>query len=149
MNRTHLAKLSIITLILALTGCIKVKGEPPVIDKAFLPCNSKPNCVSTEDPRSKFNIAPFILENPNITLDQIEQVALTLPRTKLASKNKNSLYFECSSRIMGFIDDLIISKQGDQLIVRSESRVGYYDFGVNRERTDLLREKLLAAHLIK
>jgi uncharacterized protein (DUF1499 family) len=50
---------------------------------------------------------------------------------------------------MRFVDDLELKIAGDQLIVRSESRVGYSDFGVNRKRADQLRQKLTQAKLIK
>ncbi|MDM7485363.1 MAG: DUF1499 domain-containing protein, partial [Vibrio metschnikovii] len=41
-------------------------------------CGNKPNCVSTEESREKFSVAPFILR-PGVTLSQIERIALTLP----------------------------------------------------------------------
>ncbi|MFA0697996.1 DUF1499 domain-containing protein, partial [Vibrio sp. 10N.222.49.C9] len=37
---------------------------------------------------------------------------------------------------------------GNTLIVRSESRTGHSDFGVNRKRADALREALKQAGLI-
>lgn len=116
-------------------------------DRTHLPCGDKPNCVSTEDKRKAFNIASFELA-PNTTLDQIEKVALRLPGAKLAAKKQDYLHIECTTRIMRFVDDLELKLQGDTLIVRSESRVGYSDFGVNRKRAEQLRQLLKQAKLL-
>lgn len=51
---------------------------------------------------------------------------------------------ECTSRVFKFVDDFEVQRDGNQLIVRSASRVGYYDFGVNRDRADQFRELLKA-----
>ncbi|SUP92151.1 Uncharacterized protein conserved in bacteria [Vibrio owensii] len=117
-------------------------------DRSQSPCGDKPNCVSTQDTREEYNLTPFTLtESTNI--DAIEQVALELPGAKTAVKEGNYLRIECTSKIMRFVDDLELKLEGGQLIVRSESRVGYSDFGVNRKRAEQLRSLLANAELIK
>ena len=76
-------------------------------------------------------------------------MALELPGAKTAVKEGNYLRIECTSKIMRFVDDLELKIEGDKLIVRSESRVGYSDFGVNRKRAEQLRSLLANAELIK
>ncbi|MDW1971791.1 DUF1499 domain-containing protein [Vibrio sp. 945] len=139
------AALLSITL-LGLTACSQ--GVKTMTDRSQSPCGDKPNCVSTQDTREKYNLTPFILVD-SANIDAIEQVALELPGAKTAVKERNYLRIECTSKIMRFVDDLELKIAGDQLIVRSESRVGYSDFGVNRKRADQLREKLTQAKLIK
>ncbi|MCG9596500.1 DUF1499 domain-containing protein [Vibrio sp. Isolate25] len=139
------AALLSITL-LGLTACSQ--GVTTMTDRSQLPCGDKPNCVSTQDTREEYNLAPFTLtESANI--DAIEQVALELSGAKAAVKEGNYLRIECTSKIMRFVDDLELKLEGDQLIVRSESRVGYSDFGVNRKRAEQLREALQASNLIE
>ncbi|KIP72707.1 hypothetical protein SN11_15725 [Vibrio harveyi] len=139
------AALLSITL-LGLTACSQ--GVTTMTDRSQSPCGDKPNCVSTQDTREEYNLTPFTLtESTNI--DAIEQVALKLPGAKTAVKEGNYLRIECTSKIMRFVDDLELKIEGDQLIVRSESRVGYSDFGVNRKRTEQLRSLLANAELIK
>ncbi|WP_045379599.1 DUF1499 domain-containing protein [Vibrio campbellii] len=139
------AALLSITL-LGLTACSQ--GVTTMIDRSQSPCGDKPNCVSTQDTREEYNLTPFTLtESTNI--DAIEQVALELPGAKTAVKEGNYLRIECTSKIMRFVDDLELKIEGDQLIVRSESRVGYSDFGVNRKRAEQLRSLLANAELIK
>lgn len=139
------AALLSITL-LGLTACSQ--GVTTMTDRSQSPCGDKPNCVSTQDTREEYNLTPFTLtESTNI--DSIEQVALELPGAKTAVKEGNYLRIECTSKIMRFVDDLELKTEGDQLIVRSESRVGYSDFGVNRKRAEQLRSLLANAELIK
>lgn len=139
------AALLSITL-LGLTACSQ--GVTTMTDRSQSPCGDKPNCVSTQDTREENNLTPFTLtESTNI--DAIEQVALELPGAKTAVKEGNYLRIECTSKIMRFVDDLELKIEGDQLIVRSESRVGYSDFGVNRKRAEQLRSLLANAELIK
>lgn len=139
------AALLSITL-LGLTACSQ--GVTTMTDRSQSPCGDKPNCVSTQDTREEYNLTPFTLtESTNI--DAIEQVALELPGAKTAVKEDNYLRIECTSKIMRFVDDLELKIEGDQLIVRSESRFGYSDFGVNRKRAEQLRSLLANAELIK
>ena len=117
-------------------------------DRSQTPCGNKPNCVSTQDLREEHYLEPFQLTE-SATLDAIEQAALNLPGAKTAVKEGDYLRIECTSKIMRFVDDLELKISEDKLIVRSESRIGYSDFGVNRKRAEQLRQELSAAELIK
>ncbi|MFN1601241.1 DUF1499 domain-containing protein [Vibrio harveyi] len=139
------AALLSITL-LGLTACSQ--GVTTMTDRSQSPCGDKPNCVSTQDTRAEYNLTPFTLTN-SANIDAIEQIALELPGAKTAVKEGNYIRVECTSKIMRFVDDLELKVEGAQLIVRSESRVGYSDFGVNRKRAEQLRSLLMNAELIK
>ncbi|WP_045400333.1 DUF1499 domain-containing protein [Vibrio hyugaensis] len=139
------AALLSITL-LSLTACSQ--GVTTMTDRSQSPCGDKPNCVSTQDTREEYNLTPFTLTE-SADIDAIEQVALELPGAKTAVKEGNYLRIECTSKIMRFVDDLELKIEDEQLIVRSESRVGYSDFGVNRKRANQLRSLLANAELIK
>ncbi|MGO1190020.1 MULTISPECIES: DUF1499 domain-containing protein [Vibrio] len=117
-------------------------------DPALL-CSSKPNCVSTQELRTDYQIPPFHLISEDISIDDIEKIALTLTRTKTVKKTETTLHLESTSLIFRFVDDVHLAKQGDELQVRSKSRTGYSDFGVNKNRTEELRQKLTEAHLLK
>ena len=132
--------------LLVLTACSQ--GVNTMTDRTALPCGDKPNCVSTQDERESHQIAPFVI-TANANIDSIEAAALQLPGVKTATKEQGYLRIECTSKIMRFVDDLELKVTGDKLIVRSESRVGYSDFGVNRKRTEQLRRLLKAENLIQ
>ena len=142
MEKTALLFLSLLTL----TACSQ--GITDMEDRTSSPCGDKPNCVSTQDDREQHALAAFELSD-SANLDAIEQVALTLPGSKTANRTENYLRIECTSRIMRFVDDLELRVTGGKLIVRSESRTGYSDFGVNRKRAEQLRTILKSEGLIK
>ncbi|WP_236009566.1 DUF1499 domain-containing protein [Vibrio ulleungensis] len=123
-------------------------GVTEMEDRTANPCGDKPNCVSTQDQREKFNLAPFKLK-PDVTLDQVELIALGLKNAKTAEKSEQYLRIECTSSVFRFVDDLELSLNGDMLTVRSESRTGHSDFGVNRKRAEALREGLTKAGLLE
>lgn len=54
-------------------------------DRTATPCSNRPNCVSTQDERDKFNLAPFILR-PGVTIEQVERIALSLSGAVTAEK---------------------------------------------------------------
>ncbi|OCH73919.1 hypothetical protein A6E14_02560 [Vibrio genomosp. F10] len=118
-----------------------------MIDRTALPCGDSPNCVSTEDDREQHHLIAFQLKS-TASIDDIEEVALQLSGAKTAEKEGNYLRIECTSSILRFTDDLELKLSGTTLMVRSESRIGYSDFGVNRDRAEELRAMLFSAQLI-
>ncbi|WP_394248921.1 DUF1499 domain-containing protein [Vibrio profundi] len=131
--------------IVGLTACSQ--SPETIVDRSSKACGEKPNCVSTLDDRSDYQLAPYFLKEA-VTIDNIEVSALKLPGAKVAVKDTQYIRIECTSQILRFVDDLELRVSDNQLIVRSESRVGYSDFGVNRERADQLRELLIKDGLL-
>ncbi|CSB25940.1 Uncharacterized protein conserved in bacteria [Vibrio cholerae] len=86
---------------------------------------------------------------PGVTIEQVERIALSLPGAVTAEKNAQYLRIECTSKVFRFVDDLELKIEQDHLWVRSESRIGYSDFGVNRRRAEELREKLTLSGLLE
>lgn len=117
-------------------------------DNSLKHCANKPNCVSTLDQRPAHAIPPFILTDPKISMTQILAQVSQMPRAKIVDEKSDYARIEFTSPIMGFVDDLELRIQDQHLIVRSESRIGYYDFNANRKRTTALRQLLQAAGLI-
>ena len=58
--------------------------------------------------------------------------------------NGDYLHAEATSKWMKYVDDLEVSflPESNILLIRSESRVGESDLGVNQKRVNLLRSKL-------
>ena len=132
--------------IISTVGC--AQGEDTMTDRSLSPCGDKPNCVSTQDSREDFNVAPFQLSE-GVSMAPILEVALGMPGARLGDQEPGYARVESVSKVMRFVDDLELRIDGEQLIVRSESRVGYSDFGVNRKRVEALRMKLQEKGLIK
>ena len=98
------------------------------------PCIQKAHCVREEwDVRN--------IENP---FDEIKEIIEKTPRTKIVEINGDYLHAEATSKWMKYVDDLEISYFPllNKFLIRSESRVGESDLGVNQKRIDLIRLKM-------
>ena len=75
---------------------------------------------------------------------EIKEIIENSPRTEIVELDLDYLHAEVTSKWMKYVDDLEISfvPESSKLQVRSESRVGESDLGVNQKRVDLLKSKL-------
>jgi uncharacterized protein (DUF1499 family) len=135
-----------LTLLLAL-ACAQAHAEEKL--PALAPCPNKPNCVSSLALDDDHRVEPFALSGEKGWAALRDAVA-AMPRTKIVEERPGYLHAECKSRIFRFTDDLELarSEAGNRVDVRSASRVGYGDWGVNRARVESLREALVAAGAI-
>jgi len=120
---------------------------------ALPPCPESPNCVSSQASDSDQQVKPFSYQGHALpTAKQALLKALSsLPRTEIVLEQGNHLKAAAKSRVFGFIDDLdfIFDDQNKLVQVRSASRVGYWDMGVNRRRVAKLSgafQEALGAH---
>jgi uncharacterized protein (DUF1499 family) len=67
-----------------------------------------------------------------------------MQRAKVITSDPNYLHAEFSTRLMGYVDDaeFYLDERAGVIHVRSASRLGRSDFGVNRERIESIRAKL-------
>lgn len=148
--KTILITLSVLAVaIIALffiLGVMSKSGKAPgLIDGRLSQCPDRPNCVCSEAGNDAGHTTAPIRIPDDSTLDPLpvlKQVILEMGGT-VRAESGSYLAATFSSAIFGFIDDLEIRVDAPQRVVhvRSASRVGHSDMGVNRERTELL-EKL-------
>jgi len=117
------------------------------------PCPSRPNCVSSDaGPGDPHQVAPFDLAMPAADAWRlVRRVIEGRPRTRIVAHTDRSLRAECRSRFFRFVDDLDLQLRSDEgtIAVRSASRIGYSDFGVNRRRVETLRAELRREGVIR
>lgn len=101
------------------------------------PCPKSPNCICSLDKKSRkrINALEFngdILESKN----KLKEIILSIEGTILAKEESNYLYFEFSTSIGKYIDDVVFyfDTEVKQIHFRSASRKGYGDFGANKRR---------------
>lgn len=77
-------------------------------------------------------------------LRRLEEVVRAMPRTEIVVATDTCLYAVCRTWLMGFRDDIEFRySPGEGVVhVRCASRVGIYDFGVNRRRVERVRKAL-------
>jgi uncharacterized protein (DUF1499 family) len=111
-----------------------------VKDGRFAPCKRTPNCVSSQaDPADQEHyIAPIVY---NGTMQELRRAVESMTRATVVREEGNYLYAEYKSALMGYVDDveLLLDDKAHLVQVRSASRLGRSDFGVNRKRIEELR----------
>jgi len=126
-----------------LAGSVWAAG-PPFDSKASVitPCGTAPNCVSSDATDEGHAIEALKFTGPAAKAWRAAKEALlSLPRTKIINENDRTLHAECTSALFRFVDDVEFELRAEQgiIAVRSASRVGYSDLGVNRRRIESVR----------
>ncbi len=115
-----------------------------VRDGKLTSCPGTPNCVSSQSDSPKEKVKPLTYDStPEVAMAKLKGVIEAMERAKIIEESSNYLYAEFTSKLMGFVDDVeFYLDEGAKLIhVRSASRLGKSDLGVNRQRVEAIREK--------
>ncbi|WP_416394661.1 DUF1499 domain-containing protein [Allohahella sp. A8] len=130
-----------------LGGC---SGTPPtdlgVDGDRLKPCPDKPNCVNSfaaaDD--TDHHIAPLAVKQPQEDWQALQALVDKTDNATIVSQNDGYMRVEYKSSLFGFVDDVefLLVPDAQQIHVRSASRMGYSDLGVNRERIDEIRAAL-------
>ncbi len=107
-------------------------------------CGEKPNCVSSQaDPDSRFYIEPIKGSNIEVLWDNLHMLLKEMGY-KEESATSNYLHYTDTSKVFKFVDDIEFLLQKDEGVIelRSRSRVGYSDMGVNRKRLEKIKTML-------
>ncbi|MDX2254480.1 MAG: DUF1499 domain-containing protein [Pseudanabaenaceae cyanobacterium bins.39] len=113
-----------------------------VNDGKLLACPDSPNCVSSQSTDAEHGIAPLKFEgSPEDAIAKLQKIILSMPRTKIITVEGNYLYAEFTSAWMGYVDDVefYANPETGVVDVRSASRLGKSDLGVNRDRVEVIR----------
>jgi uncharacterized protein (DUF1499 family) len=112
-----------------------------VRDGQLAACKRSPNCVSSQ-------ATPSDLEHyiPPIhgSMDAVRKALDRMPRITVIEDKGNYLYAEFRTRLLRYVDDVEFFFDGTVIHVRSCSRLGRRDFGVNRRRVETLRSLIEA-----
>ncbi len=111
-----------------------------VKDGKLTPCPGTPNCVNSQSDDGQSKIEPL----PAVSIAELQKVVEGMERTKIIESTDNYLYAEFQTKLMGFVDDVefYLDSQENVVHVRSASRLGKSDLGLNRQRIEEIRSKL-------
>ncbi len=121
-------------------------------EKQLPPCPSSPNCVSSQATDADHFIAPFkIIGNVEEAWAVLKKALISQSRTVITNETGGTLHAQATSLVFRFVDDIdvILDAKARLIHIRSASRTGYGDFGVNRKRVEMLRAQLQQAHVIE
>ena len=129
----------LICVLFFLMGLKSQKGKAKgLISGHLAEPGSAPNSVSSEiDVQPEKKVAPL-----HGTLSGIKP-AITATGGTITSETESYLSATYMSKIFKFVDDVEIRHDKDNIWhIRSASRVGYSDRGVNKKRVEAIRSKL-------
>ena len=152
-----LAVLAALLLIAGQAGLLQ--GQPPtdlgLAGGRLKPPSRTPNSVSSqaglyaENPvQAAAAIAPLAWPGaPAAAMPTLARVIAAMPGAELVEQRPDYLYARFKTRPLGFVDDaeFWLDPTGKLIQVRSASRLGRKDFGVNRQRIDHIRAMLATA----
>jgi uncharacterized protein (DUF1499 family) len=151
-----LAALAVVLLLAAQLGAFS--GRAPanlgVREGKLKPPSKTPNSVSSQaelwpqHPMQDYaRIAPLALKGSGpATMAEIRRIAAGLPGAAVVESREDYLYLQFTTRWMKFVDDaeFWFDPAYNVVQLRSASRVGRKDFGVNRARIEAIRQALSA-----
>ncbi|WP_299492228.1 DUF1499 domain-containing protein [Acaryochloris sp. IP29b_bin.137] len=120
-------------------------GTPPelgVRDGQLSPCPESPNCVVSQNADADHAIAPLSYSSDRETARAtVLKVLTVVPRTQVIEQTADYIRFASSSRLLGFVDDGEFYFPADENLIqmRSASRLGESDLGINRRRMEQIR----------
>ena len=143
-------------LLIISMSLISCAGKRPpnlgISNSGLAVCPSSPNCVSSDASSGIHAIPPFQLEMSTVEAwPQVQDAVSTLPGVQIVKATDVYLHAECRSSLFGFVDDLELQLRPSEglIAIRSASRMGFSDLGVNRRRVERLRAALIKRGIIK
>ncbi|MGO9017046.1 MAG: DUF1499 domain-containing protein [Syntrophobacteraceae bacterium] len=106
-------------------------------------CPDTPNCVSSQSTDEAHMIAPLPVGSaPEGVFDCLGAIVSGMDRVRVLAADQENIRAEFRS-LLGFVDDVDfqLDRESRTIQMRSASRVGYWDFGVNRRRLERIRKK--------
>jgi uncharacterized protein (DUF1499 family) len=123
----------------------KRPGNLGVHDGRLAPVVAKPNNVSSQADAADraHHVEPYVYSGgPSAGMLKLKRILEKTDRVSVIEARTDYIYAEFSTPLMGFVDDVEFYNDGKQIQVRSASRLGYSDLGVNRKRVEALRKAL-------
>ena len=118
------------------------------------PPSTTPNSVSSQaglyadhPMRAYAEIEPFRYSGDGkAALARLAEVVKATPRVTVVTEEPDYLYAQCRTALLKFTDDLEfwLDESAQVIHVRSSSRLGRKDFGVNRTRVEAIRQSFSA-----
>lgn len=107
-------------------------------------CPSTPNCVNSQSQDAEHSIEPLTYKStPDEAFANLKTIIQSLDNTKIITETEDYLYVEFTVTLLGFVDDVefYLDKDANAIQMRSASRLGQSDLGVNRQRVEKIRAK--------
>ena len=114
-------------------------------ETGLAPCPQSPNCVSSLAEDKRHYIEPLQYQGHSSEVrSELLNIIGSMRGARVTKTDDRYIQAEFVSSVFKFIDDVeFYFDHANKLVhVRSASRTGYYDWGVNRRRIEMIRTKL-------
>lgn len=132
-------------LAVLMIGCAGNRPSPfGTAGGSLAPCPDTPNCVSSQSADERHAVAPLRYEGAgDAALRRLTEVIRGMKRARIATIQERYVHAEFTSLVFRFVDDVefLLDEAAQRIHVRSASRVGTSDFGVNRRRVEEIRTR--------
>ena len=144
MNTSHRVAVALMVTGFALTSACAVRGSEHVglVIGKLHPCPKSPNCVSSQELTKRHYIDPLRFEGePDSFFGRLRIYCLSLKRVEIVHEDADYMRLTFKSALFRFVDDVefLLDREENLVHVRSASRSGYSDLGVNRKRIERIR----------
>ena len=134
---------SLLSLGLLLAGCTGTRPVNLGVHNGKLaPCPASPNCVSSQGSDREHSIEPLrYTGSPGEAMDRLKKIVISMKRSRIITETGSYIHAEYTSALFRFVDDVefFLDERAAVIQVRSSSRIGSSDLGVNRERVEDIR----------
>jgi len=134
---------SLLSLGLLLAGCTGTRPVNLGVHNGKLaPCPASPNCVSSQGSDREHSIEPLrYTGSPGEAMDRLKKIVISMKRSRIITETGSYIHAEFTSALFRFVDDVefFLDERAAVIQVRSSSRIGYSDLGVNRKRIEDIR----------
>jgi len=135
--------LGILLLVAAMSCASRRRPKLRLSEGRLSPCPDSPNCVCSEDKGKPSWIEPLALQgDPDKAWEKLKDIVEKMGGT-IEREDDGYLRATFRTKLFRFVDDVEFRMDADKRMihVRSASRVGYSDLGVNRKRVEALRSR--------
>ena len=132
-------------LFAGLTAC-GLGSNPLRPDGPLADCSGAPHCISSRATEPDRRVLPLrYTSRMHVAQRVLVDLVAELPGSRIVRNEPGYVHAEIATPLMRFVDDVEFEILPDSVIhVRSSSRIGYYDFNVNRDRIEALRAQFNA-----
>lgn len=120
--------------------------NPGATNDRLSPCPKSPNCVSSLSEDKSHYVEPLSYEvSQEEAREKLISVINSMKRSKIVTAEIDYIHATFKSALFGFVDDVEFSFDDQRKVidVRSASRTGYSDLGVNRKRVEEIRKRFM------
>jgi uncharacterized protein (DUF1499 family) len=111
------------------------------------PCPKSPNCVSSLSQDKSHYVDPLSYKvSQEEAREKLISIINSMKRSQIVTAETSYIHATFTSLLLRFVDDVEFSFDDEKKVidVRSASRTGYSDLGVNRRRVEDIRSRFVS-----